>query len=183
VTYQPKPGDIGITRISGWGGLGIRAAQWLDGCGFADFEHAYVVTEAATTWRRVMIVEAMPGGAVQVFNWHRPEETVYLRCPDEFRESVVDAAVSFAIKHTPYSELDYLAQAAHRLHIPAPHLKAYIESSGSMICSQLADRAASLGGWHLFDDGRWDGYVPPCNLYQLYQKQEAGRFFEGGTSR
>jgi hypothetical protein len=87
------------------------------------------------------------------------------------------------MKHTPYSELDYLAQAAHRLHIPSKHLKAYVESSGHLICSQLADRAASLGGWHLFDDGRWDGYVPPCDLYKLYWAQRMERYAQGDVSR
>jgi hypothetical protein len=174
VTYQPRPGDIGITRISGWGGKAIRVAQWADGCGFADYEHAYVVTSVdadGTVW----IVEAMPQGARRIMNWHDPEETVYLRCPDEFRENVADAAVTFAIKKVPYSWLDYGAIALHRFHIPAPHLKHYIETSNHLICSQLADRAAQLGGWKLFDDGRWDGFVPPCSIYKLYRVQQHER--------
>jgi hypothetical protein len=174
MTYQPRIGDIGITRISGWGGAAIRAAQWADGCGFADYEHAFVVTEVmadGTVW----IVEAMPDGARHVPNWHQPSETVYLRCPDQFRASVADAAISIALKHTPYSFLDYGAQAAHRFHLPVPHLKDYIQSSGHLICSQLADRAALLGGWHLFQDDRWEGYVPPCDLYKLYRVQQHER--------
>lgn len=172
MTYQPRIGDIGITRISGWGGAAIRVAQWADGCGFADYEHAFVVTEVmadGTVW----IVEAMPDGARHVPNWHKPEETVYLRCPDQFRASVADAAISIALKHTPYSWLDYGAIALHRFHIPVPHLKSFIESSGSMICSQLCDRAANMGGWHLYNDGRWDGFVPPCELTALVREQDA----------
>jgi hypothetical protein len=163
MTYQPKPGDIGITTISDWGGLAIRTAQWLNGCGFAKYTHAYVVSEVSadgTVW----IVEAMPRGAHKVPNWH--PDSVFLRCPDEYREHVADAAIQFAIDKTPYSELDYVAQAA-----------------GHLICSQLADKAAERGGWHLFDDGRWPGYVPPCDLYKLYVAQRAYRIKQGDPSR
>jgi hypothetical protein len=180
VTYQPKPGDIGITMISDWGGLAIRTAQWLNGCGFAKYTHAYVVTEVSadgTVW----IVEAMPQGARRIENWHK--DVVYLRCPEQYREHVADAAIQFAINKTPYSDLDYLAQAAHRFHLPAPHLKNYIESSGHLICSQLADKAAERGGWHLFADGRWPGYVPPCDLYKLYVTQRVERYAQGDVSR
>jgi hypothetical protein len=123
----------------------------------------------------------MPQGARRIKNWH--EDVVYLRCPEEYREHVADAAIQFAIDKTPYSELDYVAQAAHRLHIPAPHLKNYIESSGHLICSQLADKAAERGGWHLFNDKRWPGYVPPCDLYKLYVAQRAYRIKQGDVSR
>lgn len=180
MTYQPKIGDIGITTISDWGGLAIRTAQWLNGCGFAKYTHAYVVSEISADGV-VWIVEAMPRGAHKVPNWH--PDSVFLRCPDEYREHVADAAIQFAIDKTPYSELDYVAQAAHRLHIPAPHLKNYIESSGHLICSQLADKAAERGGWHLFKDGRWPGYVPPCDLYGLYLEQRAVRMMSGDPSR
>jgi hypothetical protein len=44
-------------------------------------------------------------------------------------------------------------------------------STKHMICSQLADETALRGGWHLFDDGRWPGYVPPCDLYRLYRQE------------
>lgn len=83
----------------------------------------------------------------------------------------------------PYSVADYFALAAHRLHIPAPHLKRYVRSSGHMICSQLADAAAAEGGWHLFEDGRWPGDVTPGDLYRLYQAQRAHRIRLGDTSR
>jgi len=35
------------------------------------------------------------------------------------------------------------------------------------MCSQLADKAAQLGGWRIFDDGRWRGYVMPFDLAKL----------------
>lgn len=179
MTYSPKPGDIGLTSISGWGGRGIRAAQKLVGCGWSDPQHAYVVTSVdadGTVW----IVEAMPEGARHVKNWHT--DVVYLRCPDRYRSAVAAAALKLAEKKTPYSWLDYTAVGTHRIHLPVPGLKHYIETSGHMMCSQLADRAAHLGGWQLFDDGRWEGYVPPCDLNVLYVAQRAQRIKSGDMS-
>jgi hypothetical protein len=170
MTYHPNPGDLGLTRISGAGGAAIRLGQWLNGDGFRNFEHAFVVTDASRTAGDEMIVEAMPGGAQHVRNWHKPSETVYLRCPDEFRDAV--AAMALRLVGRPYSFADYGALALHRFHIPTPHLKRYIESSGHMICSQLADYAAEKGGWHLFADGRWHGDVTPGDLTRLYLAQD-----------
>ena len=180
MTYAPQPGDIGLTVITGWGRL-IRVGQWLNGDGFADFEHAFVVTGVRGQAHNVTIVEAMPEGARQVGNWHPADRTVYLRCPAEYREAVAASARGFI--GVPYSFADYFALAAHRLHIPAPHLKRYVRDSGHMICSQLADTAAAEGGWHLFDDGRWHGDVTPGDLYRLYQAQRAERMKTGDVSR
>lgn len=168
--YIPRPGDIGLTQISGAGGRLIRLGQWLNGDGYADYEHAFVVVKNdAPGDTDCMIVEAMPGGARQVLNWHDPLRTVYLRCPEEYRAAVARAARGFT--GVPYSVADYLYLAAHRLRIPAPHLRRYIRDSKHMICSQLADEAANLGGWHLFDDGRWEGDVTPGDLKKLYDAQ------------
>jgi len=168
--YQPKHGDIGITTISGWGGKGIQAAQRLMGCPWDAKQHAFVITALEPGTDDVgWIVEAMPDGARHVRNWHTGASTLYLRCPDQFRDAV--AAAALELVHTPYSWLDYQMIAFHHLHIPAPHLKSYIMSTKHMICSQLADEAALRGGWHLFDDGRWPGYVPPCDLYRLYRQE------------
>lgn len=181
MTYRPQPGDIGLTVITGWGRF-IRLGQWLNGDGFADFEHAFVVTEYRQGLPGIpWIVEAMPGGAQHVKNWHPADRTVYLRCPEPYRAAVAEAARRFT--GVPYSVADYFALAAHRLHIPAPHLKRYVRSSGHMICSQLADTAAAEGGWHLFEDGRWPGDVTPGDLYRLYQAQRAHRIRLGDTSR
>lgn len=163
MTYSPRPGDIGITKISGWGGKAIRAAQWLNGDGFADYEHAYVVTSVdddGTVW----IVEAMPGGAQHVRNWHT--DTRWLVCPDQYRQAVAQCAMGYV--GVGYSALDYTYLAAHRFHIPAPHLKHLIKTTHHMICSQLADAAADNGGWHLFNDHRWEGDVTPGDLNHLW---------------
>jgi hypothetical protein len=165
-TYTPKPGDIGITRISGWGGKGVRFGQWLAGDGFKDFEHVYGFTGG----RDNLIVEAMPGGAREIKNWHPEKRTVYLRCPEIYRAPVAEAF--HELVGTPYSWADYFAVGAHRLHIPAPHLEHYIETSGHLMCAQLADRAADKGGWHLFKDHRWKGDVTPGDFTRLYYQQE-----------
>lgn len=68
-----------------------------------------------------------------------------------------------------YSFLDYLAIAAHSQHLPVPGLQSYIASTGHMICSQLADQCRSDGGSHLFNDGRWPGYVSPLDLGLLLE--------------
>jgi len=169
-TYTPKPGDIGITTISGWGGKAIRAAQWLAGCGFADFEHAYVVESVDEATGNVWIVEAMPGGAQRVLNWHKTN--AFLVCPDKYRAAVAAAARQFAIDRVGYSVLDYEALALHRFGVNTDRLQRYIDDSGHMICSQLADKSAELGGWHLFGDGRWPGFVRPCDLYRAYNYQQ-----------
>jgi hypothetical protein len=166
--YHPSPGDIGITRISGAGGAAVRLGQWLAGDGFRDFEHAFVVTEASPALVGEMIVEAMPNGARHVRNGHKPGETVYLRCPEPYKEAV--AAVALRLVGRPYSWADYGALALHHFHVPTPRLNRFIESSGHMICSQLADYAAEKGGWHLFDDGRWHGDVTPGDLTRLYDE-------------
>jgi hypothetical protein len=182
MTYRPQPGDIGLTTISGWGGRAIRLGQWLNGDGFGEYAHAFVVSEyrkglADIPW----IVEAMPGGAKHVKNWHPADSTVYLRCPDVYREAVASAARGYV--GVPYSVADYVALAAHRFHIPTPRLRRYIRDSGHMICSQLADRAAADGGWHLFEDGRWEGHVTPGDLARLYVAQRARRIATGDASR
>lgn len=180
--YQPRPGDIGLTQISGTGGRLIRFGQWLNGDGFKDYEHAFVVTEYRQGLPDIpWIVEAMPGGAQHVKNWHDPERTVYLRCPEGVREAVASAARGYT--GVPYSYADYFALAAHRLHVPYPHLRRYVRDSGHMICSQLADQAAADGGWHLFDDGRLPGDVTPGDLERLYQGQRAVRMRSGDMSR
>jgi hypothetical protein len=159
-TVAPQPGDIGITQIAGDVGTLIRVGQWLDGDGFANYEHAFVYVGNGE------IVEAEPGGArIAPLDEYDPRTVVWLRCPAEHRTAV--AAAARILEDTPYSAADYFALAAHRLHLPIPGLRSYVQSSGHLICSQLADRAARTGGWILFADGRWDGYVTPADLAHL----------------
>lgn len=169
------PGDIGLTTIHGPVGWGIGAAEVLEawtqrvfrGSGDAfRIRHAYVVLDSGE------LIEAEPGGARI-----RPADEYagsgvplhFLRCPDPCRDAVVAAARGF--KGVPYSFLDYQAIALHDMRIPAPGLRGYIGDTHHMLCSQLADAAAAKGGWHMFDDQRWPGYVSPAALERLYRTQ------------
>jgi len=153
----PQPGWIGLTRINGWVGLGIRIGQFLNGDGFSKLEHAFVFVGDDR------IVEAEPGGAVLGYlSEYDPASVVWLPCPPQYGAAVADAARG--LLGTPYSFLDYDALALHRLHIPAPGLREYIQDTGHMICSQLVDEAARRGGWKVFDDDRWPGFVTPGAL-------------------
>lgn len=156
----PGVGSIGLVAIKGRVGLAIRIGQWLNGSGFIRYEHAFVYVGNG------QVIEAMPEGArLARLDQYRECPIVWLRCPPTLGEAVAAAARGY--EGVPYSFADYVAIALHRFHIPTPRLRRYIESSRRMICSVLADRAAHDGGWHLFDDGRWFGYVTPGALHQL----------------
>jgi cell wall-associated NlpC family hydrolase len=163
---EPPLGSVGMTQIHGPVGLGIRLGQWANGSGFEDFEHVVIYIGNG------LIVEAEPGGArIAELSEYNGDTIVWLHCPPQYGQAVADAAR--ALVGTPYSFLDYDALALHRLHIPAPGLRNYISASGHAICSQLADIAAQRGGWELFDDGRWPGYVVPGDIYRLWLAQNA----------
>jgi cell wall-associated NlpC family hydrolase len=160
----PLPGDIGLCRITGPVGWLIRFLQWLAGGGFADVEHAFVYVGDGR------IIEAAPGGARETDLADYADRPIVWstgRIPltDAQRTAIVTAARSFV--GVPYSDVDYAAIAAHRLHLPLPGLRTYVRSSGHMICSQLVDRAYQRAGVQLFADGRWDGYVMPASLDRL----------------
>lgn len=156
----PRPGDIGCTQIRGTAGRLIRAGEWLNGDGYGDFEHCFVYLGGSE------LIEAEPGGARIAHLSEYDQRTIrWVRCPDPYRTQV--AAAARALEGTPYSFLDYWAIAAHRLHIPVPGLRAYIGAEGHLICSQLADLAARRGGWILFNDNRWAGYVTPSEIAAL----------------
>lgn len=163
---MPGVGDFGVTAIPGRAGRWIRVGQWLNGDGYDDFQHAFVVVEEGRG------VEAQPTGAayVDLTGWPR---AVYYNCPEESREAVAAAAVSLI--GTPYSWADYFALAAVRLHLDAVArpLRKYVHDSGHLICSQLVDLAYQMGGVQLYDDGRLPGDVTPADLYQLIAAQRS----------
>lgn len=179
-TYAPHPGDIGLVPMSGRVGRSIRFGQWLAGDGWTDYQHAFVCAGwlgVADGKPDMRIIEAMPGGALNSsLTRYDADEITWLRCPPEYRASV--AAVAARLVGVPYSFTDYGALALHRFRIPAPHLRRFIDSRKSMICSQLCDRAAARGGWHIFDDGRWSGYVTPNDLGKAARMQRPGGYVE-----
>lgn len=161
---QPVAGDFGLTSITGNVGTLIKFGQWLNGDGFTDYEHAFVYVGGG------MIVEAEPGGARLTsldeydHRWVK-WSTGHIDLTLGQRSKIVQAANGQV--GVPYSALDYFALAAHRLHIPAPGLRGYIDNSGHQICSQLVDWCYRQAGVQLFADGRWSGYVTPGSLNKL----------------
>ena len=133
MTVTPEAGDFGLTQIHGDTGKLIRFGQWLNGDGFADYEHAFIYIGGGK------IVEAeLPVTRIG-------DLSEYDDCTIEWSTGIVKPTqmqryniVSFAkaCVGTPYSIADYFSLAAKRLHIPIPGLTAYVKSSGHMICSQ-----------------------------------------------
>ncbi|MGW4807355.1 hypothetical protein [Kitasatospora sp. NPDC004272] len=163
----PLPGDFAVVRMDGRTGRLIRIGQFLNGDGFADYEHAFVHVGDG------LLVEAQPGGArlgpLSAYEgvparW----STGRIPLTDEQRAAITAAARSYV--GTPYSFADYLALAAARLHLPAgPPLRRFVASTRHMICSQLVDQCHQDAGVHLFTDHRWPGYVTPADLARLLE--------------
>lgn len=165
---MPQPGWIGLTRISGRVGFLIRLGQFLNVVGWkfwkwpklwllAASEHVFVFTGALAT--QDGIVEAEPGGARHVRLHYSADSIRWIPAPS-VDVGVKTALAAIAMIDTPYSFLDYLALALMRLHIPSRRLRNYVASLDHVICSQLADHAANVAGWHLFP-GREEGDVTP----------------------
>lgn len=144
----PQPGDYGVTRIHGQTGLLIRIGQWLNGSGFRDFEHAFLVLDNGE------VVEAEPGGArltpISFYLDAAPGTVEWstVALTDEQRAAIVAAGRSYV--DVPYSYANYLAIAARRLHLPfARFLRRYVNSTRHLICSQLVASAYAAAGVHL----------------------------------
>jgi hypothetical protein len=158
-----NPGRIGLVKINGFAGVGIRFGQWLNRSGFEDFEHAFLDLGDGTC------IEAEPGGArvVSLDKYANVEvywcDNIYRGIPRMGRIAVAEVGRTY--EHVPYSFLDYDALALHRFGLDTAALERYIGSTGHMICSQLVDRAHTDAGEHIFADGRWDGFVAPGDLY------------------
>lgn len=158
----PRPGDFGLTHIRGTAGAAIRAGQWLNGDGFADYEHAFLVLD------RGEIIEAEPGGArIRPLAEYDGTPTVYSTWTLTDAQRATLAAAGRRYEGVPYSALDYAALVAHRLHIPAPGLREYIASAGHMICSQMVDQIHLDASLHMFSDQRWAGFVTPGSLRRV----------------
>lgn len=164
-------GDIGLVKIKGDVGRMIRIGQWLNGDGFADYEHAVIAV--AVAGGGVQAVGAQPGGAD--YEFYGPDDGVLWWSPADLSDAQRRCIAADARKliGTPYSFLDYAAIAAHRLRLPVPGLRTYIADSRHLICSALADRCYQDAGVQLFTDGRWNGYVTPADLANLAMRSTA----------
>ena len=164
-----QPGDFEVVKISGVGGTLISFGQWLNGAAaFTTWDHARVYLG------RGLWLEAEPSGARTVRLGERP--SLGGLCSAGVASLSLTAAqqamvwdVGHALEGTPYSGLDYVALAARRLRIPAPHLRKFIADSHRAMCSQLVDLFRLQVGSHLFADGRWPGDVTPWDLGHLLE--------------
>jgi hypothetical protein len=158
-------GDFRLIEIEGHAGMAIRLGQWLNGDGFANYEHAQVFLGG--NW----FLDAQPGGAMV----HRHDDLGKGMwssgiIPLTAKQRVDITTAAYGHIGTPYSFLDYASLAALRFRIPAPHLRDYIKSTGHQICSQLVDQCYVDAGVHLFNDQRWPGDVTPGDLYKLLKE-------------
>lgn len=168
MTVPILPGTIGLTPISGRVGKGIEVLQYLNGEGFARWEHAFVLLPGGN------ILEAEPGGArITPLAYKDVFWLTHLRTFLPPLDEAVLTATAEGLKDIPYSALDYGALFFHRLHLDVPGLRGYIASTGHMICSQMCDEFYQRLGAELFDDKRWAGYVTPASLFNLEMKLEA----------
>jgi hypothetical protein len=162
-TVTEIAGTIGLTSISGDVGKAIEIGQWANGEGFARWEHAFILLPAG------MILEAEPGGA-RIVPLHYTDvywcRNIRLILGSGEADPALLNDTAEGMKGIGYSFLDYAALSAYRLHLWTPGLKAYIGNTKHEICSQLDDDFYLRLGAHIFDDGRWPGYVTPASLYR-----------------
>jgi hypothetical protein len=170
-----KPGDWCVVNTGSRVSAPIEILEYVSdrASGYTDpeisqWDHAVMCVAVNDTG--IGIVEAEPGGA-RLTGWHYEDR------PYKWSTGIITmnaACAQAAVRYSqagpwgktgvPYSGLDYAALTLHALHIPFPGLQQFIANSHHMICSQLVDQCAQDGGVHLFDDGRWPGYVKPSDL-------------------
>jgi hypothetical protein len=183
------PGDFAVLPISGDVGRGIEIGQWLLAVihgwprakvrKMRPFDHAEIyVGQPDADGPHGYTIGAYPGGARKVPLPCPPAElpgSLWSSGLIDLTAAQREAITGWAIAHigTPYSFIDYVAIAAHGLHLPVPGLRAYIRSSRHMICSQMVDADYTANGVHLYSDGRWSGYVDPLMLADLLLRLQA----------
>jgi cell wall-associated NlpC family hydrolase len=166
VSAAPLPGDIALTRISGFTGKAISAGQALIGRA-SPVQHAMIYVGSG------MVVQAMPGGAELIPLADANEPVIWstgaIVLTAAQRSKIATAARGLV--GTPYSYVDYGSIGLAAAHIRPRFVRDYVADTGHMICSQLVDYAHFLGGSHLFTDGRIPGDVTPSDLYALFQER------------
>jgi uncharacterized protein YycO len=159
----PKPGDFAVVSAGGLPGRLVRLAELANGSGkYSGYEHAFIYIGDG------QIIQAEPSGTA--YGQLTPHgktlwSTGHFDLTAEQRDKICDAARGYV--GTPYSFLDYVALIFHHYRIPVPWLRRYIAATGHQICSQLVDSCYLAAGVHLYDDGRWRGYVTPADLAKL----------------
>lgn len=164
------PGDFAVVHSRALIGDAIAVMQrWsrITDPARAGWEHAITGLPGG------MIGEAEPGGYRVVPFHYDPAlvcwSTGRLSTPptDRQRRVICAEAQRMGDAKVDYSELDYLAIAAHQWRLWAPGLRSFIAATGHQICSQAVDSQYRQARYWLFNDGRWPGYVRPYDLAML----------------
>lgn len=153
----PQPGDFRVVPVGGWGGLGIEVGQLANGEGWTRHDHAEVYLGGG------QVASAHPSGP-GIRPYTEVAGAVWSSGVIALTDGQRAGIVGWCREHADvrYGWTDYAALTLHRLRVNDPALKRRIGSSGRLICSQYVDLAYNAGGdVHLFDDGRWPGYVTP----------------------
>lgn len=161
LTYKPQPGDIGLAKIHGLTGAFVAFGQLLIGDA-SRYTHAFIVIDDER------VAEAEPGGArygsLQKYIAEGAVFSSHVQLTPEQRAMIVATAEGLIEAGTPYSFLDYVALALHRIHIRPKFIEDYVASSGHMICSQMADFCWQQASVHLFSDCRLPQDVSPGDI-------------------
>lgn len=174
VSFDGNNPNVDPENLNHWlqHGGAVRIAQWADGTGFGEYEHAVIYIGNGRIIQAQS--EGVSAGDVHSYDGNQTMwSTGIIPLTAAQRADIVSSAIGYI--GTPYSWVDYAAIAAHHLHLlpAAPMLKHYVASDKHMICSQLVDQCYDDAGVHLFTDGRWPGYVTPGDLWQLLLSMDA----------
>jgi hypothetical protein len=169
-----KIGDVGLIEVGGFVGQLIKVMQFLNGSPWKDchLEHSFVVTDPDRMWG----FEAQPGGAhfFDINEKYGNENIVWIRPANlDAQQQASLVQVFDQLKGTPYSFVEYDALLVHRLRLPLPGLKTYVNNSDHMICSQIIAEGYRRIAVELFG-GEWPGYVTPVDYFVMYKDKVVG---------
>lgn len=148
-------GQFGVVRTNGIAGWVIRLGTR------SQVNHAFVVVSDHGA-----IVEAQPGGA-RISHLSKYPDAILSHYDLTHGAQVRIANAALDLKGTPYNWLDIAAITLLSLGFRFRWLQNRAQSSKTLICSQLVDRAYTNAGLHLYADGRPDGQVTPGDLLLL----------------
>lgn len=169
--------------------MGITIGQYLDGDRFQFYDHTEIyVGRADAAGPFGYTVSTYPNGQGKKALPCQPAAlpgSLWSSGLIDLTGTQRTGITGWALAHQDvgYSFIDYGALVLHAMHLNAGWLRGYIDSTRHMICSQYTDAAYAANGVHLFDDGRWPGYVKPGDLARLLQALLVERPQARGTTR
>lgn len=162
-----KPGDLYLTRISGWTGIFVTAAQWAIG-DLSRYAHAGIYLGDG------LVSEAMPGGLqINPISKYDGKELIHSRIDltDVQRQAIVDLARSR--EGNPYSYLGYLYIALSRFRVCPKWIKRKVSDSSHTLCSQEVDYVYTTAiNYHMFQDNRSYLQVTPGDLARFIEEYD-----------